>query len=103
MIMPTMLLAAFALSAAGQVVKLSLDATVQSDVGDAVRGRVFALYDAVFNVGYVLAVALAASIVPADGRAPQLLLLAAAAYLLAAAVYPLIDRTPAPSLRPRPR
>jgi MFS family permease len=92
MIMPTMLLAAFALSAAGQVVKLSLDATVQSDVGDAVRGRVFALYDAVFNVGYVLAVALAATIVPADGRAPQLLLLAAAAYLLAAAVYRLIDR-----------
>ena len=102
MIMPTMLLAAFALSAAGQVVKLSLDATVQSDVGDAVRGRVFALYDAVFNVGYVLAVALAASIVPADGRAPQLLLLAAAAYLLAAAVYPLIDRTPAPSSAPAP-
>lgn len=93
MIMPTMLAAAFALSAAGQVVKLSLDATVQSDVDDAVRGRVFALYDAVFNVGYVLAVALAATIVPADGRAPQLILLAAAAYLLAAAVYGLIDRS----------
>jgi MFS family permease len=100
MIMPTMLVTAFALSAAGQVVKLSLDATVQSDVDDAVRGRVFALYDAVFNVGYVLAVALAATVVPADGRAPQLLLLAAAAYLLAAAVYGLIDRIPASTPAP---
>jgi len=99
MIMPTMLAAAFALSTAGQVVKLSLDATVQGDVGDEARGRVFALYDAVFNIGYVLAVALAATVVPADGHAPELLLLAAAAYLTAAALYGLIDRTPAPDSR----
>ncbi|MGH3888412.1 MAG: MFS transporter [Pseudonocardiaceae bacterium] len=92
MVMPTMLAAAFALATAGQVVKLSLDATVQSDVEDAARGRVFALYDAVFNVGYVLAVALAATVVPSDGHAPELLLLAAAAYLTAAAAYGLIDR-----------
>ncbi|MGH4001113.1 MAG: MFS transporter, partial [Pseudonocardiaceae bacterium] len=90
MIMPTMLAAAFALSAAGQVVKLSLDATVQSDVEDAVRGRVFALYDAVFNVGYVLAVALAATVIPPHGHAPQLLIIAAAAYFIAAALYGLI-------------
>jgi predicted MFS family arabinose efflux permease len=88
-----MLAAAFALSAAGQVVKLSLDATVQADVGDEARGRVFALYDTVFNIGYVLAVALAALVVPPDGHAPELLLLAAAAYLAAAVVYPLIDRS----------
>ncbi|MFN2477943.1 MAG: MFS transporter [Pseudonocardiaceae bacterium] len=94
MLMPTMLAAAFALSTAGQVVKLSLDATVQADVADDVRGRVFALYDTVFNVGYVLAVALAATLVPPNGHAPHLLLLAAAAYLTAAAVYPLIDRDP---------
>jgi MFS family permease len=97
MIMSTMLVAAFTLSTAGQVVKLSLDATVQSDVGDEVRGRVFALYDTVFNVGYVLAVALAATVVPSDGHAPELLLTAAAAYLLAAALYGLIDHPSAPA------
>jgi MFS family permease len=96
MVMPTMLIAAFALSTAGQMVKLSLDATVQGDVGDEARGRVFALYDAVFNIGYVLAVALAATVVPSDGHAPDLLLLAATAYLTAAALYGFIDRTPAP-------
>jgi MFS family permease len=98
MIMSTMLAAAFALATAGQVVKLSLDATVQADVGDEARGRVFALYDTVFNVGYVLAVALAATVVPADGHSPGLLLIAAGAYLLVAAGYGLIDRPGA--LRP---
>jgi MFS family permease len=92
MIMSTMLAAAFVLSTAGQVVKLSLDATVQADIPDSTRGRVFALYDTVFNVGYVLAVALAATAVPPTGRAPDLLLLAAATYLLAALLHTLIDR-----------
>ncbi len=96
MLMSTMLAAAFALSTAGQVVKLSLDATVQADVADDVRGRVFALYDTVFNVGYVLAVALAATLVPPNGHAPDLLLLAAAAYFIAAPLHALIDHSPAP-------
>ncbi|MGH3794844.1 MAG: MFS transporter [Pseudonocardiaceae bacterium] len=97
MIMPTMLAAAFALGTTGQVIKLSLDAAVQGDIGDDVRGRVFALYDTVFNVGYVLAVALAAAVVPADGRAPDLLVIAAAGYLVATVVHGLIDRSPSPA------
>ncbi|MGH4016243.1 MAG: MFS transporter [Pseudonocardiaceae bacterium] len=92
MMMPTMLAAAFALAAAGQVVKLSLDAAVQCDIGDEARGRVFALYDTVFNVGFVLAVGLAATVVPADGRSPGLLILAAAGYLVATVAHGLIDR-----------
>ncbi|MFN2496232.1 MAG: MFS transporter [Pseudonocardiaceae bacterium] len=99
MMMATMLTAAFALAAAGQVVKLSLDAAVQGDVGDEARGRVFALYDMVFNVGFVLAVTLAAVVIPPDGRSPELLLIAAAGYLVAAALHRLIDRSPAPSAR----
>ncbi|MCA1676359.1 MAG: MFS transporter, partial [Actinobacteria bacterium] len=99
MMMATMLGAAFALAAAGQVVKLSLDAAVQCDVGDEARGRVFALYDTVFNVGFVLAVGLAATVVAPDGRSPWLLVLAAAGYLVAAAVHCLIDRRPRPQYR----
>ena len=78
------------LSTAGQVVKLSLDATVQADVSDGARGRVFALYDTVFNVGYVLAVAVTATVVPTNGRAPDLLLFPAAIYLTAALLHTLI-------------
>jgi hypothetical protein len=88
--MSTILAAAFVLATAGQVVKLSLDATVQADVSDDARGRVFALYDTVFNVGYVLAVAVAATVVPADGRDAGLLLVPAAIYLIAAVLHALI-------------
>lgn len=93
MIMSTILAAVFVVSTAGQVVKLSLDATVQADVSDDARGRVFALYDTVFNTCYVLALAVAATVVPLSGRAPDLLLIAAAIYLVAAPLYTLIDRS----------
>lgn len=80
--LPTVLAGAFLLGTAGQVVKLCADAAVQSEVDDEVRGRVFALYDAVFNIGYVLAVAAGALCAPPDGRAPYLVIATAGIYLL---------------------
>jgi len=80
--LPAVLVAAFVLGATGQIVKLCTDAAVQGEAGDEVLGRVFALYDIVFNVGYVLAVAAAAVLSPPDGRAPLLLAAAALLYVL---------------------
>ncbi|AOS66176.1 MFS transporter [Actinoalloteichus hymeniacidonis] len=80
--LPAMVLAAFLVGGAGQVVKLCTDAHVQQDVDDTTRGRVFALYDTVFNAAYVLAIAAAATVVPGNGDAPWLIGLAAAVYLL---------------------
>lgn len=80
--LPAVLVAAFLLGATGQVVKLCTDAGVQGEVGDEVRGRVFALYDAVFNICYVLAIAAAALLAPADGAAPWLVAATAGIYLL---------------------
>jgi MFS family permease len=97
MIMPTILAAVFVLSTSGQLVKLSLDTGVQADISDDARGRVFALNDTVFNAGYVLTIALAAAVVPFTGRSPELLLIAAAIYLIAAPLHALIDRAPTPS------
>jgi hypothetical protein len=65
---------------------------VQADISDDARGRVFALNDTVFNTGYVVAIALAATAVPPNGRSHELLLIAAALYLLAAPLHALIDR-----------
>jgi MFS family permease len=79
---PAVLVAAFVLGATGQIVKLCTDAAVQGEAGDGVLGRVFALYDIVFNVGYVLAVAVAALLSPSDGNAPWLLGAAAVLYVL---------------------
>jgi hypothetical protein len=50
-------------------------------VHDDKLGRVFALYDIVFNVGYVVAVTVAAVLSPPDGFAPWLLTATAALYV----------------------
>ncbi len=95
--LPAVLGAAFLLGAAGQVVKLCADAGVQGEVGDEVRGRVFALYDAVFNVCYVLAVAVAAVLAPPDGYAPWLVAATAAVYVLGLVAHDRQLRRPAPA------
>jgi MFS family permease len=79
---PTVLACAFVLSTAGQVVKLCADAAIQEETADESRGRVFALYDALFNTCYVLAIAAAALLSPPDGDSPWLLGSAAVLYLL---------------------
>lgn len=80
--LPTVLACAFVLSAGGQIVKLCADAAIQEQTADATRGRVFALYDALFNTCYVLAVAAAALLSPPDGYSHWLLGGAAVLYLL---------------------
>jgi MFS family permease len=92
MILPTILVAAFVLTAAGQVIKLCVDSATQRDVGDETRGRVFALYDTLFNITQVVAVALTAAVVPMDGRAPWLVLAATALYLVGMVGYLLVLR-----------
>ena len=82
MTLPTILIAAFLLTAAGQLVKLCVDSVVQQDIADDTRGRVFALYDTLFNITEVVAVALTALVVPLSGRAPHLVLAATALYLV---------------------
>ncbi len=71
-----LLAGAFLLGFAGQTVKLTGDAAMQIEIDDDRRGQVFALQDTVFNVAFCLAIAAAATVVPADGR-PLVLVLAA--------------------------
>ncbi|MFI7122485.1 MFS transporter [Amycolatopsis sp. NPDC049868] len=85
MTIPTALLAAFLVTGAGQVLKLCVDSSVQLDVADEARGRVFALYDTLFNITQVVAVSLAATVIPPDGRSPGLLVTATVLYLAGAA------------------
>lgn len=95
MILPTILVGSFLLTFAGQVVKLCVDAAVQGEIGDEVRGRVFALYDTLFNATQVAAVSAAAAVVPIDGRSPGLIVAATAAYLLGIGGYrALLKRSP---------
>jgi len=97
------LLAAFVLSVAGQVVKLSADAAMQLEVNDAHRGQVFALQDAMFNVGYVAAIAAAATVVAPDGRSPALVFVAAAVYGLGLVAHLAVSRRSRTRVTPRGR
>jgi MFS family permease len=79
--------AAFLLGAGGQAVKVSVDSIVQRSVEDTHRGLVFALYDVLFNVAFVVAVILAAATSPGSGRSVPLISVAAAALVLAGVWY----------------
>ena len=58
----------FALGLSAQCVKICVDTTVQQTVDDAYMGRVFSLYDMLYNVAYVLGPAIAIPFLPADGQ-----------------------------------
>ncbi|AZK95188.1 MULTISPECIES: MFS transporter [Streptomyces] len=74
------LVAAFVLGLVTQGVKITTDTVVQISVDDAYRGRIFSLYDVLFNVSFVAAAAVAALILPPDGRSALLVVLIGAIY-----------------------
>ncbi|GAA5046366.1 MFS transporter [Nocardia callitridis] len=76
-----LLVGAFLFGLAGQTIKLTGDATMQIDIDDDRRGQVFALQDTVFNIAFVLAIAVTALLIPADGRSLPIVLACAAIYL----------------------
>ena len=59
--------AAFVLGFVSQGVKVTVDTLVQRHVDDAFRGRVFSVYDVLFNATFVLGAALAAALIPPSG------------------------------------
>ena len=80
------LFAAFVLGLVTQCSKITADTAVQSTVDDAYRGRVFSLYDMLFNVAFVGAAGAAALILPPDGRSAVLVVAVAVLYAGVAAL-----------------
>ncbi|MFI1723614.1 MFS transporter [Streptomyces sp. NPDC020489] len=75
-----MLAAAFVLGLTTQGAKIATDTIVQSSVDDGFRGRIFSVYDVLFNVAFVGAAAVAALILPPDGRSVVLVVTVAVIY-----------------------
>ncbi|MCW5250004.1 MULTISPECIES: MFS transporter [unclassified Streptomyces] len=75
-----LLAAAFVLGLATQGAKISTDTIVQSSVDDAFRGRIFSVYDVLFNVAFVGAAGVAALMLPPDGRSVPLIVTIALIY-----------------------
>ncbi|MGW6605681.1 MFS transporter, partial [Streptomyces sp. NPDC055036] len=84
---PTPILAAaFILGLITQGAKIITDTVVQTAVDDDFRGRVFSLYDVLFNVAFVGAAGVAAAMLPPDGRSVPLVVTVAVLYAGVAAV-----------------
>ncbi|MHA6761600.1 MFS transporter [Streptacidiphilus sp. PAMC 29251] len=86
--------AAYLLGLVTQGVKISTDTLVQTGVEDAFLGRVFAVYDVLYNTALVAAAAVAALVMPASGRSATVVLIAALLYGLTALGYSLTLRHP---------
>ncbi len=81
---PTVVAAGFVLGFVGQAVKICVDSTLQEVVHDDFRGRVFSVYDTLFNATFVVAVVVGAFALPASGRSVGALLVVGGLYLAVA-------------------
>jgi len=89
---PAFLVLSLALGLVAQGVAICSVTIIQQRMDDDYRGRVFALYDMLFNVPFVLGAVVAAQIIPVTGKSYLLIAVAAAGYLLAAVAYGTVSR-----------
>jgi MFS family permease len=75
-----LLAAAFVLGLTTQGAKIATDTIIQSSVEDGFRGRIFSVYDVLFNVAFVGAAGVAALVLPPDGRSVPLVITIAVIY-----------------------
>ncbi|WP_448626268.1 MFS transporter [Geodermatophilus sp. URMC 64] len=84
---PTIVGAGLVLGFVGQAVKICVDTTLQEAVDDDFRGRVFSVYDTLFNVTFVAALLVGAFVLPPSGISYPMLVAVGAGYLLTAVAY----------------
>ena len=88
----SLVLASFLLGWFAQSVKICVDTVVQAHVDEQLKGRVFVIYDGIFNAAIVLAAVLAVVVLPPDGASHAVLTGIGLTYLLAAAGFWLASR-----------
>jgi hypothetical protein len=79
--LPLLLIGALLLGFAAQAIKICVDTVVQQYVEDDFRGRVFSLYDSLFNLTLVFAALLTAAVLPESGYSPTSVVVIAVAYV----------------------
>lgn len=89
---PTLLVAAFLLGVTAQAIKICVDTLVQAHVEDDFKGRVFVIYDMVFNAALVAAAGIAALILPSNGKSVLILVVLAGVYLLTGVIFAAVSR-----------
>jgi MFS family permease len=84
---PPLVLGAFLLGLAAQAVKICVDTIVQESIDDEFRGRVFSVYDVLFNSAFVSAAAVASLTMPESGKSYAILSMISLGYAVAAVLY----------------
>lgn len=79
---PALVAASFLLGLGIQSLKNCVDTLAQAHVDDSLKGRVFIIFDMVFNTSMVLGAVIGALILPTDGASVPIFLGAAAAFLV---------------------
>ena len=87
-----LMVAAFLLGLTAQGIKICVDTLVQAHVADEFKGRVFVIYDIIFNVALVAAAVIGAVILPASGKSVLILIIMAICYLLITLWFALVSR-----------
>lgn len=77
---------------ATQSTKICVDTIVQEQIDDDFRGRVFSLYDTMFNLTFVLASVVAAFVMPTDGKSYAVLVAIGLGYAVTALLYGAAER-----------
>jgi MFS family permease len=85
--MPLLLAAAFGLGLVAQSIKICVDTLIQQSIEDEFRGRVFSLYDTLFNLTFVSAAVLTALVLPDSGYSPVSIVAISVGYALAGLGY----------------
>ncbi|WP_371682436.1 MFS transporter [Kitasatospora sp. MMS16-BH015] len=81
------ILTALLLGIVTQGTKICADTLVQEAVEDEFRGRVFAIYDVLFNLAFVAAAGVTALVLPLNGRSAAVVVGVAVVYAATAALY----------------
>ena len=84
---PAVVAAVLTLGFVAQGIKICVDTTLQESVDDDFRGRVFSVYDTLFNVFFVVALVAGAFLLPASGVSWPLLVGIGVGYLLTAVAF----------------
>jgi MFS family permease len=87
-----LMVAGFLLGLTAQCIKLCVDTLVQAHVDDEFKGRIFVIYDVIFNVALVVAALIAAVVLPANGKSVIILIIMAVGYLLISMAFALVSR-----------
>lgn len=85
--LPLLVIAAVLLGFVAQGIKICVDTLVQQNIDDEFRGRVFSVYDSLFNLTLVAAALLTALVLPENGYSPAAVVVIGVTYAVTGIAY----------------